>query len=112
MKKYLRWTAAGIVVVALLVLLVFVGINSNLRNKITQLLAELKFKNVISDLKEQAANIRAKADADSTKAAEAEGIAKEIEVKIITKKKELSEDLAGRGMSTDEIAERFRKLSI
>ena len=112
MKRYLRWVVFGLIAVGLIALLVVFGANAKLREKMLRLMLELKVKTSIQDLKEKAATASAKAKDDSDEGVEAEKAAKEAEAKVSQKKEELRVQLTERGLSADEIADRFRKLDI
>lgn len=112
MKKYGRWIIFGLVAIGIIILLVLLGTNKEMRQRLTALLLERKVKNRIEDLRENAANIKAKAEANQISAEKADQIAKEAEQAISEQKKALQEGLEKRGLNADEIADRFRHLSI
>lgn len=112
MKKYLRWIVFGLVAIVLIVLLLLVGANKKLRQHIESLLLERFVKNKVRDLEDEAATAIAKAKMGRTSAKEAEKIASDTEKKIEKQKADLQEKLENRGMSADEISNRFNNLRI
>jgi len=111
-KKYWRWIVFGVVAIVVIALLVLVGANKNLRQKLTALLLERQVKNKIADTKEKAAAAKAKAEANTISAEEAETEAKAAEEAISKQKKILQEGLEKRGLDADEIANRMGNLSV
>lgn len=112
MKKYGRWIAFGVVAVGLIALLILVGANKKLRQKVEALLLERLIKNKVQDLKEKAAVAKSKAEAGKISAEEAEHVANEAEKAISEQKENLQKKLETKGMSADEIADRFNNLRI
>ncbi|MCK5601180.1 hypothetical protein KAR91_04900 [Candidatus Pacearchaeota archaeon] len=112
MKKYGRWIVFGLVAIGLIVLLLLVGVNKNLRQKIKALLLERLVKNKVNDLNEEAAVAKSKAESGKISAEEAENVAKEKEEAISKQKENLQKKLETKGMSADEIANRFNNLRI
>jgi uncharacterized membrane protein YcjF (UPF0283 family) len=111
-KKYARWIGFGVVAVGLITLFVLVGLNDKLRKRIEALLLERLVKNKVQDLKEQAAVAKSKAEAGKISAEEAEQVAKNTEEAISKQKENLQKKLETKGMSADEIADRFNNLRI
>jgi hypothetical protein len=111
-KKYGRWIIFGVVAVGLIALLLLVGANKKLRQRVTALLLERFVKNKVSDLKEKAAHAQAKAEAGTIKAEEAEQVAKDTEEAISKQKGNLQKKYEDQGMSADEISNRFNTISI
>ena len=112
MKKHLRWIGFGVLAVGVIVLLLVVGANKNLRQRLTALLLERKVKTEIQDSRDKAAAAKAKAEANKLGAEEAEKIAKESEEAISKQKEALQAGLEERGLNADEIADRFRNLGV
>lgn len=112
MKKYGRWIIFGIIAVGIIALLIFVGVNKNLRQRLAALLLERKVKTEIQNLRDKAVDAKARADANRIDAEEAEQIAKETGEAISKQKKALEEGFKKRGLSADEIADRFRNLGV
>lgn len=112
MKKYIRWIGFGLIAVVLIVLLLLVGLNRELRNKIKVLLTEQFIKNKVKDFEEDAAVAKSKAKSGKLEAKKAEKIAKEAEDKIKVQKEELEKKLNDQGLSADEISNRFNSLRL
>lgn len=112
MKKYGRWVVFSVVAAGLITLLVFIGVNKKLRQRVTALLLERFVKNKVSDLKEQAAHAQAKAEAGIIKAEEAEQVAKNMGEAISKQKENLQKKYEDQGMSADEISNRFNNINI
>lgn len=112
MKKYGRWVVFGVVATGLIALLLLVGANKKLRQKVTALLLERFVKNKVSDLKEKAAHAQAKAEAGTIKAEEAEQVAKNTEEAISKQKENLQKKYEDQGMSANEISDRFNNISL
>jgi ABC-type lipoprotein release transport system permease subunit len=112
MKNYLRWATFGLVAVGIIALLLLLGANKNLRQRLTALLLEKKVKTEIQGLQEQAANARAKAQANQISAEAAEATAKATEEAISKQKQALQAGLEQRGANAEEIASRFRNLGV
>lgn len=110
MKKYGRWIIFGVVAVGLLVLLLLVGANEKLRQRVTALLLERFVKNKVSDLKDKAAHAQAQAEAGKMKAEEAEQVAKDTEEAISRQKENLQKKYEDQGMSADEISTRINNI--
>jgi len=107
-KNYLRWAAFGLVAVGLIVLLLLLGSNKSLRQRLTALLLEKKVKTAIQGLQEQAADAKAKAQANQIGAEEAEATAKATEEAILKQRQALQAGLEQRGA----IASRLRNLGV
>ena len=100
------------VAVGLIVLLVLVGANKKLRQKVEALLLERLVKNKIRDLEDKAAQVTAAAEAEEMSAKEAEETAAELKQEISKQKEALQSKLELRGMNADEISTRFNRLRI
>jgi len=112
MKSYIRWIIFGVIALGIIALLVLVGLNTKLRQQLVALLLEQKTKNEIADLQEQAIVVKTKADIDKLNADQLHALAKKNEEAISKKKEALQKTYESKGMSADEIATRFRNLSI
>ena len=112
MKKYGRWIVFGLLAVGIVVLLLVVGANKNLRQKLIALLLEKKVKTEISNLKDKATAAKTLADAGKMDAKEAEAEAAAAEEAISKQKKDLEKGLEKRGFNADEITDRLRNLSV
>lgn len=112
MKKYGRWIWFGIVAVVLLVVLIVVGANQSLRRKVEALLLERFVRNKVKDLEDKATVIKTKATMNEGDAKEAEAKAAELDKQIAEEKRKLQQGLAERGLSADEISNRFNNLNI
>ena len=112
MKKYWRWIVFGVVAMGLIALWLLLGMNKKFRQKIEALLLERKIKTEIQDLREKAAATKVRAENSEINAEEAEKEAKAIEEAIQKQKAILEEGLKVRGLSADEIANRFNNLDI
>lgn len=110
MKKYGRWIVFGVVALGLLALMLLVGANTKLRQRIEALLLERFVKNKVNDLKEKAARAQAKAEAGTIKAEEAEQVANDAEVAISRQKENLQKKYEDQGMSADEISNRINNI--
>ena len=108
----MRWIIYGLVAIVVIALLLLVGSNKNLRQRLTALLLERKVKTSIQGLQEQAAAAKAKAEANQISAQEAEDVIKAAEEAISRQKQELQAGLADGGLNAQEIADRFRNLRI
>ena len=111
MNKYLRWSVFGLVAAGL-VILWLLSKNKDARKKVEALLLERLIKNKVSDLKDKATAAQIQAQNGKIKADEAEKIAKQVEGKIIEHKQELEKKLESKGLSADEISDRFNNLSL
>ena len=100
------------VAVGLIVLLVLVGANKKLRQKVEALLLERLVKNKIRDLEDKAAQVTAAAEAEEMSAKAAEETATELKQEISKQKEALQSKLELRGMNADEISTRFNRLRI
>lgn len=112
MKKYIRWVVFGLVAVGLIVLLVLIGANKKLRQRVEALLLERLVRNKVRDLQDKAAHAKAQAEAGKIKAEEAEQIANETGEAIKKQKEDLQKKYESRGMDADEISNRFNNLDI
>ena len=112
MKKYGRWIIFGLVAAGIIALLLLVGLNSDLKKKLSSLLLEKKIKTKIQNLRDKAAAAKIKADAGKVSAEEAENTAKETEEAISKQKEVLQKGLEKEGLNADEIVDRFRNLGI
>jgi hypothetical protein len=112
MKNYLRWVAFGLVAVGLIALLLLLGANKDLRQKLVALLLEKKVKTEIQGLQEQAADARAKGRANQISAEAAEAAVKTAEEAILRKKQALQAKLTQGGANAEEIAARLRNLGV
>ena len=110
--NYIRWIIFGLVALGIIVLLVLCGANKNLRERLVALLLERKVKTAIQGLQDQAATSKAKAQANQMSAEEAEVAAKVVADAIAKQKQSLQTGYEQKGMTSDEIAERFRNLGI
>jgi len=111
-KNYARWVVYGLLAVGVIVLLLVVGVNKDLRQRLTALLLERKVKTEIQSLQEKAAIAKAKAQANQISAEEAEKASKAADEAISKQKQALQAGLEQKGMSADEIANRFRNLGV
>jgi len=111
-KKSLRWVIFGVIAVGLVALLLLVGANKKLRQRVEALLLERFIKNKVKDLEDKAAVVKAQAEVGKTNAEEAEKVAKETEEAIKKQKTDLQKKLEDRGLSADEISTRFNNLRI
>lgn len=112
MQKYIRWIIFGVVALGLIVLIVVVGLNKDLRQKVEALLLEKFVRNKVADLRDKATAAKTKADAGKISAEQAEQVAADTEKAISEQKDGLQQGLEQRGLSADEIANRFNNLSI
>jgi hypothetical protein len=112
MKKYWRWIVFGVVALVLVIALVLVGANKKLRQQIQILLMEKFTRNQVKDLEEQATVIRTKAENNEIEGQEAEAQAQKLDNQIKDKKDSLKKGLENKGMSADEISDRFNNLRI
>lgn len=112
MKKYARWVIFGLVAIGLIVLLVLIGANKKLRQRIEALLLERFVKNKVRDLQDKAAHTEAQAEAGKIKAEEAEKVARETGEAISKQKKDLQKKYESQGINADEISNRFNNLDI
>ncbi len=112
MKKYVRWVIFGLVAVGLIVLLILVGANKKLRQKVEALLLERLVRNKVRDLEDKAAHAQAQAEAGKIKAEEAEQVAKETGEAISKQREDLQKKYESQGMDADEISNRFNNLDI
>ena len=112
MKKYWRWIVFGAVAVGLIALWLLLSSNKKLRQKIEALILERFITNKVSDIKDQAANVRAKGETNEESAHEAEQEAADLEKQIEEQKKKLEEGLKSRGHSAEDISNRINNLNI
>lgn len=112
MKKYIRWIIFGLIAVVLIILLVLVGINEKLREKVSSLLLEKFIQNKVRDLRDRAEYVRAQADAGKIAAEEAEKIVRETNETVSKQKESLQSKYESKGMNADEISNRFNNLNI
>ena len=83
MKRYWRWIVFGLVAVGVLTLLLLVGSNKKLRQKLTALLIQEKAKTEINNLKDKAIVAKTRADSGKISAEEAENEANSAEEAIL-----------------------------
>lgn len=112
MKQYGRWIIFGLIAIGVIILLVVLGVNKDLRQKLTALLLERKVKTTIQGLQDQAADARAKAQANQMSAEDAEKAAKAAEAAIVQQKQALQAGFESRGLNAEEIADRFKRLGV
>ena len=112
MKPSLRWIGFGLLAVGIIALLLVFGANKKLRQKLTALLLEKKIKTEISNLKDTAIIAKAKADANKISAEEAEQVSKAADEAISKQKTALQEGLKKKGLTADEITDRFKSLGV
>ena len=112
MKKYWRWIVFGVVAIGIIALLLFIGANKDLRQRLTALLLERKVKTEIQNTRDKAAAAKAKADTNQISAEEAADVAKQSEEAIAKQKTALQQGLKARGLNAGEIANRFTSLGV
>jgi len=112
LKNYGRWIVFGLVAVGIITLLLLVGVNKDLRQRLIALLLERKVKTAIQGLQEQATTAKAKAQANQMSAEEAERAARVTADAIAEQKLALQSEYKQQGLTANEIAERFRGLGI
>ena len=112
MKNYGRWIVFGLVAAGIIALLLLVGANKNLRERLVALLLERKVKTAIQGLQDQASTAKARAQANQLSAEEAEKAAKVVADAIASQKQALQAGYEQQGLTANEIAERFTNLNI
>lgn len=111
-KKYIRWIIFGLIASILLLLIVLVGANKKLRRQISLLLQEQLIKTKIKDLQDQAIIVKHRASNNEVSAEKMEEAANKINGEILKQKQKLEKDMVIRGLSANEISNRFNNLRI
>jgi len=112
LKIHWKWAIFGLFALLLLVVLVLVSMNDQLRGKVQKLIFENKLKTLIQSLKIKAAAALESAKVNKQAAQDAIDSAKDINSRIGVHKRALKSHYKDRGVSTNEISDRFNNLNL
>ena len=111
-RVHWKWTMYCILAFLLLVVLILVSVNSELRGKVQRLLFENKLKTLIQSLKVKAAASIASAKVNKQAAQDAIDSAKDINSRIGVHKRALKSHYKDQGLTANEISDRFNNLNM